>query len=1300
LRHFQGHAGPVAWVTFRSNGSQALTGSADNVATLWDVTTGAKLRVFQAAKLPGHSGFSESIASATGEPVAFSSDGRHVLRVSSKSATLWNVVTGARVQAFKEFSGFVTSAAISKDGRKVLIGQTDGTAILWNVATGTQLHAFRGHERSEWIWSVALSPDQKRVLTGSGDNTAILWDAISGAKLRTFRGHRRWVLSVAFSPDQGRVLTGSADATAVLWDAATGANLQSFQGHRYEVLCVAFSPDGRKVLTGSHDKTAVLWDAATGEKLQVLRGHASVVRCAAISPNGRQFLTAFADRPAILWDAITGEKRSLGWNVDCLAFSPDGGQVLTEGYKGVRLWDAATSKELRRFETPSWVESVAFSPDGRHVVAGCWDGTAILWNAATGAKLRTFRGHGIQGDTTLNTSVAFSPDGRQVVTGSHDYTAILWETASGKRLRTFQGHSSVVESVAFSPDGRQLLTGSWDKTTILWDVATGAKLRTFQGHTGEVYSATFSPDGQLVLTGSFDQTAILWRASSGAKLRTFQGHTDRVHSVTFSVDGRQVMTSSFDGTTRLWDAATGDELVRLMSLEDGQDWLAVTAEGLFDGSAGGRERVSFRVGKGLNVVPVDRFFQDFYYPGLLASIWKGERPMPEVALGRSLPPTVKIVSPAEDGTASARRVTIETEVTDQGGGIKGPWIKHNGARVLVDGTSKRTARGVRRTFSISLVEGENRIEIHAASADGSWESEPAVVTLQYAEPLEKPEVYLLAVGINDYRQKDMGLKYARADAQAMAALFQQRGPELYDKVHLHLLENTLATRDKILRAIRGVGRVAREQDTVVLFLAGHGTVVDRRYYFLPQDFQQNGTSMEESVRAEGLSAADIGEALAAVPALKRVLLLDTCQSGGPVAPARTTRNPFALRGVIERLARAEGAFGIVGTATTEKAAEVPELEHGVLTYSLLAGLRAVDKGPLKDQWVQVEGDKPVADILPWFNFASNHVPRLSRQYSGSAAEVQHSLGGMSFAVLPVPRRGAVRPADSANIKTSVVPLTIVGPKEEPGQGAALHMVAIGVNKYHQESMNLKYAAPDAHAMAELFRDRGPKMYGTVSVTEILDAQATKANIQKALDEVSKSARAVDTLIVFLAGHGMMVGQRYYFIPHDFKRETADFSDDVRAQGLAADLLADAVASVPALKRLLILDTCASGGALEMSRQGRDPFAFRGAMEELGHKQGVFTIAASSTSEDAQEIESLGHGALTYALLAGLRAVQSGPLKDKLVRSSRADGTVDVLDWLSFAAGEVPRLTERYLGQTQEIRISGQGMSFPVLPTYD
>lgn len=444
---------------------------------------------------------------------------------------------------------------------------------------------------------------------------------------------------------------------------------------------------------------------------------------------------------------------------------------------------------------------------------------------------------------------------------------------------------------------------------------------------------------------------------------------------------------------------TGDEVLRYIRLE-GQDWLAVTPEGLFDGTEAARQQVAYRVGGGLNVVPVDRFFQDYYHAGLWAEIMQGKRPMPDTDLGRTAAPIVRIVSP-ESGAVEAAESTIEVEVSDQGGEISPPSIYQNGARVLAEGETRQDGKTLFRTFTLPLVEGENRIRVTSASLDGSWESEPAEIVLRYERPLAKSRLHLFAVGVNKYADANLNLGYAAGDAKALAELFRRRGAELYESVQVKELLDDEATRDAIKQGLKEMAAQTSPQDTLVLFLAGHGAMVGQRYYFVPHEVRPKSESLEVDLRAQGLPADELYDYLGAAKALKRVVIVDTCSSGGALKLALKSRSGFALRGAIERLSRAQGVFTIAAASATEEAQESKELGHGVLSYALLAGLKAVDAGPLADKHAQPSGPDRVVDVLEWFTFAAGHVPRLTEKLYGAAQDVQISTQGRSFPVLPL-----------------------------------------------------------------------------------------------------------------------------------------------------------------------------------------------------------------------------------------------------------------------------------------------------------
>jgi WD40 repeat protein len=160
------------------------------------------------------------------------------------------------------------------------------------------------------------------------------------------------------------------------------------------------------------------------------------------------------------------------------------------------------------------VNTAAFSPDGHYFVTSSNDGTAIIWEAATGKAMQTLKGH-----TEWVTRATFSPDGHYVVTVSNDSTVRVWEVQTGKELVNISGQPpgkgisnvAAFNSAVFSPDGRYILTASLDNTGKVWEVnpadSTGQEVATLRGHSARIIQATFSPDGRYIVTAASDNRA-------------------------------------------------------------------------------------------------------------------------------------------------------------------------------------------------------------------------------------------------------------------------------------------------------------------------------------------------------------------------------------------------------------------------------------------------------------------------------------------------------------------------------------------------------------------------------------------------------------------------------------------------------------------------------------------------------------------------------------------------------------------------------------------------------------------------
>ena len=219
------------------------------------------------------------------------------------------------------------------------------------------------------------------------------------------------------------------------------------------------------------------------------------------------------------------------------------------------LWNAQTGQKTRSFESDNLILDANFSKDGSYIVLAS-SSVAQIRNALSCSNVKKI------GEDLLNvSSVAFSPDKNYIVTGSHDNKVSVWETATGQHIWTSK-HKDKVNSVCFSPDGQYVLSGSDDKCAKLWNAQNGEMIREYRRYSSALWSVRFSNDGKFFVSGCGEwgnksTELYVWEVETGKIIQSFIGHKNIVSSVAFSPDGKYIASGSWDKTAKIWNIKTG-----------------------------------------------------------------------------------------------------------------------------------------------------------------------------------------------------------------------------------------------------------------------------------------------------------------------------------------------------------------------------------------------------------------------------------------------------------------------------------------------------------------------------------------------------------------------------------------------------------------------------------------------------------------------------------------------------------------------------------------------------------------------
>ncbi|MCX5414948.1 protein kinase [Streptomyces sp. NBC_00059] len=287
-RSLRAHDRDLGSVDISGDGRIAVTAGSDRTARLWDLESGACIRV-----LDGHSHHKV-------ESVRLSADGRYVLSgCQDGTVRLWRAHDGTCLRVMDGHRHGVSWMRFSPDGRSALVGASGNMIRFWNLESARAPMTLEA-ERAQADTAGATGGDRLVAHRGYAANSVQLWDLDSGGGVLTLRGHAEQLTSVCLSADERTVL--SSERTIRLWDTASGQCLRVFDEQGGRANAVQLSTDGRFAVSGHSDSLVRVWDVTSGRCIRVLEGHRTSVSSVALTPDGRFALSGEQDGTVQLWE--------------------------------------------------------------------------------------------------------------------------------------------------------------------------------------------------------------------------------------------------------------------------------------------------------------------------------------------------------------------------------------------------------------------------------------------------------------------------------------------------------------------------------------------------------------------------------------------------------------------------------------------------------------------------------------------------------------------------------------------------------------------------------------------------------------------------------------------------------------------------------------------------------------------------------------------------------------------------------------------------------------------------------------
>jgi len=433
----------------------------------------------------------------------------------------------------------VRVARFSPHGDRVLSAGEDGQARIWDLAGNLTASMRHGSD----IYDARFSPDGRFVATAGADGAIRLWSARTGGLVKELALDLQPLYSVRFSTDGDHMVAGGADGVVRVVNVRGGSVLAELKGHSDRVYDAGFVGDGDALYSVGTDGTVRTWRLLKTEMLPA--GEQESPSAPSFSPDGKLVVSGYLGGRVRIWNPATNAVRQLprhkGYSV--ALYSGNGAYVLTSGDdEKVRLYDVERQSSVLVPVDPKEIFATAIDETGRRVaVAGdAGQGERTVLQAPDGRDRVLLPPHG------QAVSLAFSPNAKQLLSASQDGTVRIWNAATGALLRSLKAGEGGVLQAQFSPDGTSVAAAGADGTVRIWHL-DGGDSEVLYGHDGPVTSVDFNDDGSQIVSGGKDGTVRVWDVVDSDRARVvLSTRAGEITGVALRRDGR-VMSGASDG---------------------------------------------------------------------------------------------------------------------------------------------------------------------------------------------------------------------------------------------------------------------------------------------------------------------------------------------------------------------------------------------------------------------------------------------------------------------------------------------------------------------------------------------------------------------------------------------------------------------------------------------------------------------------------------------------------------------------------------------------------------------------------